>query len=161
MNSFVKLFEHILGSSVWAEDDKTLRVWITFLVMKNAKHIVRGSPVGIAHLARVSVEECRRAIQKFESPDPDSTSQEYEGRRIQKVPEGGWLVLNGAKYAAMLSKQDRLEYNRQKMAECRARKAALNSGQPLPGEERYLDAEANGAPDEALSKIVTDHLPAQ
>lgn len=120
MNGFVKLFESILASSVWAEDDKTVRVWITMLVMKNRDQIVNASLPGLAHMARVSLEDCERALKKFESPDQYSRSKEHEGRRIQAV-EGGWLVLNGQKYTELLSYEHRKEYKRQKQREYRAR----------------------------------------
>jgi hypothetical protein len=144
MTGYVKIFQSILGSSIWHGKDSDLRVWIAMLVLKGQDHIVRTSVLGLANLARVSPELCREALERFLSPDPDSTSKEHEGRKITALPEGGWLVLNGDKYAKMLSYESRKEYNRQKMAEWRAqnrggkkgrRKKKLTEGSgPLPGE---------------------------
>lgn len=125
MTGFVKLFQSILGSSIWAGPDYELRVWIAMLVLKDRHHIVRMSVAGLANVARVTVEQCRTALKKFTEPDPDSTSKEYEGRKIKELPEGGWLVLNGEKYAKMLSLEERREYNRIKQAEYRKMKKEI------------------------------------
>lgn len=147
MTGFTKLFESILASSVWAEDDKTRLVWITMLALKNRDHIVSASLPGIANLARVPLEDCERAIKKFESPDPYSRSTDYEGCKIKRV-EGGWLVLNGQKYSEMLSYEQRKEYNRKKQAEYRARQK-LTERYPTtppgsPHEQKLVAQLANG-----------------
>jgi hypothetical protein len=54
------------------------------------------------------------------SPDPDSRTEDYEGRRIEVV-DGGWRLINHAKYRAKMSEAERLEYKRRKQAEYRQR----------------------------------------
>lgn len=122
VNGYVKLFQSILGSSIWAGTDADLRVWIAMLVLKDRHHVVRLSLPGLANIARVSLQDCAAAIIKFQQPDKYSTSTEFEGRKIQELGQGGWLVLNGQKYADMLSYDQRLEYQRVKQAEYRARR---------------------------------------
>jgi hypothetical protein len=95
--SWTKLFSHIVSSSVWNEDDKTRIVWITLLALQEKDHVVKGSVGGVAHQARVSLEDCQKALEKLCSPDADDTSGIDEGRRIRKV-EGGWLIVNGEAY---------------------------------------------------------------
>jgi uncharacterized phage protein (TIGR02220 family) len=119
---YVKLFEELLDSTVWSENHTTVRVWITLLAMKGRDQIVRASIPGLTHRARVEIEECQLAIDKFLSPDPYSRSKEHEGRRIKEV-EGGWLVLNGEKYRQRMGIDERREYQRIKQAEYRAAKA--------------------------------------
>lgn len=97
MAGFAKLFSSIVTSSVWCEDNATLRVWIAMLATADAEGVVEGSVPGFANLARVSVEEMRAAIQRLSSPDPESRTPDHGGRRIEVI-EGGWLVLNYAKY---------------------------------------------------------------
>jgi len=111
MDGFTKLFGSILNSTIWMEDDKTRLVWITMLAMKNGKHQILSSVPGLAHQARVSVEDCMAAVKKLEGPDPHSTHQEHEGRRIEKI-EGGWILLNGQKYADKLNREALKEYKR-------------------------------------------------
>lgn len=94
---FSKLDSGITLSSVWAEPYHVRIVWITFLALKNKDGYVRASFSGIQRAANVTVDECIEAIRVLESPDPDSRTPDYEGRRIEKI-EGGWIVLNHEKY---------------------------------------------------------------
>jgi hypothetical protein len=118
MSGYTKLFNSILASTIWREDDKTRLVWITLLAMADKNGIAEGSIPGIADMARVKVDDCRKALKKLQAPDADSRSDEFGGRRIQPV-EGGFLLLNHGKYRAKLSADERREYLRQKQAEYR------------------------------------------
>lgn len=121
MIGYTKLFQNIITSSIWGEDDKTRIVWITMLALCNRDGIVEASVSGLAALSRVDKESAARAIQVLESPDPDSRSKEHEGRRIQRV-DGGWLILNHAKYRKKLSLEERRDYLTLKQREYRDRK---------------------------------------
>lgn len=121
MTGYTKLFQDIVASTIWGEDDKTRIVWITMLALKDSQHFVSASVPGLARQANVTLEDCERALEKLEGPDPHSRSREHEGRRIEKT-EGGWIILNGEKYRQRMSKDERREYLRQKQAEYRARK---------------------------------------
>jgi hypothetical protein len=99
MSGWTKLFSTIVGSSVWMEDDKTLRVWIGFLALADREGIVAGTPRRMAEMLRVGYEDFDRAIEVLSNPDPESSSPDNEGRRIRKI-DGGWFVLNHAKYRA-------------------------------------------------------------
>mgnify|MGYP001616820541 CR=1 FL=1 len=124
MIGYTKLFEAILASSIWERDPETCKVWVTLLAMKNKENKVEASLKSLAHFARISVEKTAEAVAEFEGPDPDSRSQENEGRRIRRV-EGGWLILNGERYQKMLSVEERREYNAAKQREYRYRKKEL------------------------------------
>ena len=120
MAGYTKLFNSILASTIWREDDKTRIVWITLLAMADRYGIAEGSVPGLADFARVSVEDCRAALVKLAAPDEDSRSQEFEGRRIEAV-EGGWRLLNHEKYRQKLSADERREYLKLKQREYRHR----------------------------------------
>lgn len=120
-NGYTKLFGTLVTSSIWSEDDKTRLVWITMLALSNRDGVVEAAVPGLARAANVSIEECRMALAKLESPDPDSRSTEHEGRRIERV-DGGFLILNHAKYSEMMSLEARREYNRRKQSEYRKKK---------------------------------------
>lgn len=94
---FVKIHQTILDSSIWLEPHPTRLLWITMLAMANEFGIVEASPSGLAARARITRDEMLVGVECLSSPDPDSKSQEYEGRRIEIVP-GGWLVLNHMEY---------------------------------------------------------------
>lgn len=101
---FVKIYASILDSSIWLEPAPTRLVWITLLAMADEFGVVRASVGGLAHRARVDKAECEAAIETLLSPDPDSGSSDYEGRRIAVI-DGGWEVLNALKYREKRSKR--------------------------------------------------------
>lgn len=136
METWCKLFGSIVTSTIWQEDLPTKVVWITMLAMKDRDGVVNGSVPGLAKMAGVSVEECEKALEKFEGPDKYSRSQEREGRRIQKQ-DGGWLILNHFKYRDEKSDYRR-EYNRRKQAEYRKRKNPFKKlGPPMTYAEKH------------------------
>lgn len=130
------LFADILRSSIWMEDDKTLRMWIGLLAAKNKNGFVSGSPKAIAHMVRLSVKDAREALTILESPDPDSKNDEFEGRRIKKV-ESGWLILNHARYRDAIARAEKNDYSRKLMKKrYDEKKAAEASGEtPAPAEK--------------------------
>jgi len=127
---YVKLFQKILDSTIWLEDDRTRIVWITLLAMCDEDGIVDAPLPAIASRARVEVEACRVAMDKFQEPDPDSRTKDHEGRRIKKLDEG-WLVLNHRKYRDMMSLEHRREYKRLKAHEYRNQIKEMDRGKTI------------------------------
>jgi hypothetical protein len=105
VSGYTKLFNSIIGSTIWQENPATKVVWITMLTMRDKGGVVEASVPGLAKLAGVSIEEAEVALTKFLSPDPYSSSPENEGRRIERV-DGGWRILNHYKYQEKMSKDD-------------------------------------------------------
>jgi hypothetical protein len=106
---FTKLFNTIITSTIWQEDDKTRIVWITMLAIADAYGVVSASVPGLASVAKVPVSATRKAIQILLRPDPDSRTKDHEGRRIEEI-DGGWVILNYQKYRDTLSVEERREY---------------------------------------------------
>ena len=98
--TFTKLFTSITESTIWVAPDTHRLCWITMLAMSDRNGRVWGSVPGLANRARVSVDDTRAALKSFLSPDKDSRTQEHEGRRIEEI-DGGWRLLNHAKYRAI------------------------------------------------------------
>lgn len=95
------------------------------LAMCDRNGVVEGTIPGLARIANVTVEECEAALARFKAPDRYSRSKEHEGRRIDEI-DGGWLLLNHAKYRSMRQAEDRREYQRDLM---RGRRAAAKAGE--------------------------------
>lgn len=142
MSGFTKLFSDIVTSSIWAEDNETRIVWITLLAIAGPDGVARAAIPGLARVAGVSLEATERAILKFEQPDTYSRSQEYEGRRIERV-EGGFKLLNYLRYRNTLSKSDRNDYQRIKQREYRSKRKGV-SDQFMAREKRFVTAHNNG-----------------
>jgi hypothetical protein len=108
MISFVKLFGSILDSSVWQQPATTKVVWITLLAMSDKGGDVTASIPGLAARAGVTLEECQKALEYLQTPDPFSRTKEDEGRRIKEIT-GGWLIINHPKYRELVSKEIKRE----------------------------------------------------
>ena len=146
MMTYTKLFGSILDSTVWQEGITAKVVWITLLAMSDRDGKVEASVPGLAARAGVKLAECEEALAKFMSPDPYSRTKEYEGRRVAEVP-GGFVLLNHGKYRAMMSAEDRREYQRLKQAEYRKRRVAERRGAQTDGAREAIRdglAEDNG-----------------
>jgi hypothetical protein len=112
MNGYTKLFNSIVSSTIWQEDLATKVIWITLLALSDSDGTVEGSIPGLAHIAGVSLEECERALTTLQQPDKYSRTPDHDGRRIEAV-EGGWFILNRAKYRDKNWQEDKAERHRQ------------------------------------------------
>lgn len=107
-----KLFTKILDSSIWLESDATRIVWMTLIAaMDETGFCSFASAANLAHRARVNADDCAKAVSCLESPDPNSSDPDNEGRRIERVP-GGWLVLNAGKYRELVTRAVQREKTR-------------------------------------------------
>jgi hypothetical protein len=126
MSGYTKLFNSIVTSTIWEEDKDTKIVWITMLALSGADGTVEASIPGLARMAHLSIEEVKGALEKLQSPDPYSRSKEHEGRRIREI-DGGWFILNRAKYREKMNEDERREYRAKWMRESRAREHGVNT----------------------------------
>jgi len=110
-SGFTKLYNQIITSSIWSEDDKVRIMWITFLASADANGYVSGSIPGMAAIARMSLQDAERSIRALYSPDQYSRTKDHEGRRIKEI-DGGWQILNYPKYRAKRDPERRREQNR-------------------------------------------------
>ena len=120
MPNYTKLFNSIVTSTIWTEDDKTRIVWITMLALADQNGEVHSSIPGLARLSAVPIADVERALEKFLSPDAYSRTPDNEGRRIAKI-DGGWELLNHAKYRKMASKEDSKAATAERVRRHRAR----------------------------------------
>jgi hypothetical protein len=121
INGFTKLWGSILTSSIWGEDNETRICWITLLALADWEGNVLCSVGGLSHAARLSKEATEKALSKFLSPDTDSRSEEFEGRRIEKI-DGGYMIINFPKYRDKMRAAERRTYNREYMRRYRSGK---------------------------------------
>ncbi len=123
MTGYVKLFSDILASTVWTESNSTRLVWITMLAMASRDGDVMASVPGLAHMARVTVEECQEALNRLAAPDEHSRTKDHEGRRIEAI-DGGWFILNYEKHRERMTLDDRREKDRLRQERKRKRDAS-------------------------------------
>jgi hypothetical protein len=130
-----KIFTKILDSSIWLAPDPHRLVWITFIAAMDQNGYAQFACIeNLAARARVSVEETRAAVEAFESPDPFAPEQEYQGRRIERM-DGGWFVLNAEKYRNIVTRavaneqaRIRMKKHREKLAVTQQLRSVTPSG---------------------------------
>jgi hypothetical protein len=120
MSGYTKVFDSMLTSSIWEEPHETFRVWMTMLLMANRNGVVDASVPGLARYARVTLEQCQQALAVLSGPDQFSRTPDREGRRIEPV-DGGWHLVNHAKYREKLGAEERREYKREREHDRRER----------------------------------------
>jgi hypothetical protein len=117
---YTKLFSSILDSTIWRESNATRILWITMLAKANRDGLVEAALSCLADLARISVPKCQEALSKLMAPDPYSRTKANEGRRIAEC-DGGWLILNHAKYRELMNAEERRIYKTEKQRHYRTR----------------------------------------
>lgn len=120
------------------------------LAMADANGVVGASVGGLARAANVTIEQCRKALDSFLGPDPDSRDG-TTGERIEKVP-GGWFVINHANYRDKQTREQELAAARTR--KWRERKAAVTSDDVT---ERDV-TERNGHPASASASVSASGL---
>ena len=96
--NFTPLFPSMFTSSRWVQSDHIGKlVLVTLLGNKDKDGFVSVSLPGLAHQAGCTVEEAKKWIEVFKSPDPLSRSKQWEGRTIEEL-DGGFRFLNNSKY---------------------------------------------------------------
>ena len=110
-DTYTKLFRSIAASTIVSEPLATRWLWVTLLSQADRAGNVYGSIPGLARLANITLQEVETALHSLMSPDPYSRTPDNEGRRLETI-DGGWRLLNHAKYAAIRDEAERAEYKR-------------------------------------------------
>jgi hypothetical protein len=122
--SFSKLDSGITKSSLWSEPLHVRVVFVSFLAEKDENGFVSAAYSSMQRICNVNKEQFDEAIRILESPDPESRTEDFEGRRLQKI-EGGWIVLNHEKYR--LNEEVKKEKHREYMRKWRDKKGSVNN----------------------------------
>lgn len=101
---------------------------------------VRLNPKLLAAIIGESEQDVEKAIKFLCAEDPQSTTKGQQGRRLVRIGEFDYQVVNGAKYRAIRDQEERREQNR--VAQRRHR--AMKSGRPLPGETQTIQQVESG-----------------
>ncbi len=138
MIGYTKFFGAMLDSSVWQLSKEARLLWVTMLLKKDRDQVVRAAVPGLAHSARLTLQETEVALEELQKPDKWSQTPDHEGRRVIKVEAGG-LIVNGQKYRDTLTAEDRREYQRVKQAEYRKRKKDVGNAGAKDGSRKALN----------------------
>lgn len=91
------------------------------------------NPKLIAFILGEKQSEIEKAIEFLCAPDANSRTKVEQGRRLVRLGQFSYRVVNGEKYRAMRDEEKRREQNREAK-----RRERLKNGKPLTGEESTL-----------------------
>ena len=123
MSGFTKLDNKILTSSIWNEPPETRVLWVSLLAASDENGFVTCSRSGLLRLSNIPEDKFNAGLECLMSPDEDSRTREYEGRRIEKI-DGGYLILNYDKYRT--SEIIKREQTKERVRKYRERKKGCN-----------------------------------
>lgn len=137
---------------------------MSYVVANGVPHSEHGgtvelNPKLLAMILGESEEDVVRAIQRLCEPDENSRSKACEGRRLVKVGQFEYRIVNFLPYREPYVSEARKIYNRdaKRREREKLKKSALKNGKPLPGEAAYVSAVNNGDSMQA-ERIIDSHL---
>lgn len=96
-------------------------------------------------------EQIEEAIIKFCAPDKKSRTPDHEGRKLIRLGQFDYQVVNGAKYRDIKKQENRRKQNREAQKRWRDKQKEgkmPKKGTPLPGENNYVNSELRKAREE-------------
>lgn len=161
---FSKLFSDIIHSTVWREEMHVKVVWITMLAMADRHGQVMASVPGLADAAKVTLEQCLDALEKFQLPDEYSRTKDYDGRRIMEI-DGGWLLFNYEKFRdrkddeeQRIKTRDRVRKFREKAKDV-TEDVTVTHGNDIQRQMQITDTEIREEPPQAASRKRGSRIP--
>lgn len=135
-DGYTKLFD-ISASSLIELDIVYRYIFMWMMGIADFNGFFDGSPQSLARRANVPLEDMEKALELFQSPDPDSRSKKEDGRRI--IYQGGnrWWMVNKVEYRLKKSGNYRIFRDRLRQA----RKRALDAGKEWD-EDSWVAADA-------------------
>lgn len=133
--SFSKLDCNLTRSSLWNEPCFVRVVFLSFLSLKDENGFVSGTNPNLQRICNVTEKEYNESINILSSPDKDSRSKDFDGRRIEKI-DGGYIVLNHEKYR--LTEHMKKENHKKYMREWRSSKQSVNDCEFTKNHKRSL-----------------------
>lgn len=155
--NWTPLFDEIIESSVWELPDHVRLAWIAILAKKDWRtQEIRMNSHRLSKWAKISEDKATDAIDVLSSPDPLTLSQEHEGRRILRVDDSTWKVVNGEVYKQRIKEIRNREETRRRMAERRKTEAGEPDETYSPESRvllHYLNEKTNGSFRESSSSL--------
>lgn len=122
---FGKIFKSMYAGSMVGAGPVVFALWPYVIANmepdKNVGFQVQLNPVILATTFGCSVDEVRAAIDYLCAPDEQSRSKAYDGRRLIKVGEFDYTVVNGEHYNKIRTNEELRFKNRTRVARWRAK----------------------------------------
>lgn len=159
---FGKIFESMYEGSMVGAGAMVFAVW-SYVIAKqkpNKEHgsIVRLHPVTVAAAIGEDPKDVEKALDFLCSPDKRSQNKECQGKRLIQISEFDYRVVSGKYYRAIRSEEERVEYQRLKQAEYRAKKKAMRNGKPITGENLNQAMVEAGASEAQFNAVESEFM---
>lgn len=148
---YSRLFGSILDSSINVSGVPATHrwLWITMLIIADEGRVgVVNMPVErLAARAGLSIDDTVAGLLFLNAPDPESRSEEEDGRRIVPLRDGSmreWKLVNWEKYQAIAKEEQRREETRVRVANWRKKNAGNADVTESNALEVTLDVQAKG-----------------
>lgn len=155
--AFVKVHDHIFQSSIIEEDVVTRWVWICLLLSCDKNGNIYGTDKALARKTNVSIQNFEASLEILAAPDPGSTSQEEEGRRITRAGPNLYHCVNYLHYRGLKDPVEERAKTRERVAKHRANKCNagnknVTKSNDIAYAEAYADADAETSPPSPSSR---------
>lgn len=151
-----RIFETMFEGSLVGSKPIVWAVW-GYVIAKQRRDRIVGSQVRLnSELLRVifgtTEKEVEGAIEFLCKPDAHSSSKEKGGRRLVKLGEFEYQVVNGAKYMAVRDEEDRRRQNREAQRRFRGKGSRLGLDGPPTGQATSQRLADGGATPEEVDR---------
>jgi len=139
---YFPLWRKIFDSSINEESLVTRWVWVWMLSNANIDGILTATLGAISRGANIPMSETVEALEALQSPDPNSTTPDEDGRRVVSGGQNTWVLVNYEHYRAMAKKEQERASTRDRVARHREKKKgvtdeSLQSVTVTDGNEEY------------------------
>lgn len=147
-----RIFESLYEGSMVGKGSPMFAVWCYVIAkMRPDKEVgaqVNLNPALLCHILGEEEGVVREVIEELCRPDPRSNDKDKEGRRLVKLGEFAYQVVNGAKYAKIKNLEEKREHDRNRKASERANAKAgvklKGKSKPSGGETQFVEMIKNG-----------------
>ena len=95
---YVKLWSNLVRSSILEQELPVRWLWIVLLLEADQAGNVYGTQEALARIANLTFDEVKQALVALMAPDPSSTTEEEDGRRLLNPSPNLWYIVNYHKY---------------------------------------------------------------
>lgn len=144
-------FESMYTGSMYGQGFGLFAIW-GYVISHEWGGIVELNPKLLSDVFGEPIETVSTLVNKLCDPDDDSRSRSQEGRRLVKIGQFAYQVVNAAEYRKMASEADRRHYLTQKQREHRSRQHLSTN---VNTEDADADANSNAKEEEEVNKKKT------
>ena len=108
-----KVFAQTYVGSMFGAGLPVMALWPYMLATCDKKGRVEVNPPMVAVMLGCTDDEVSGALSFLAAPDPNSRTKDFEGRRIEKVGQFLYQILNYVKYRDIRAEEERIEYQRE------------------------------------------------